>query len=56
MVVLSTSGDSRRSWLDAGLARVLLTATVEGVAAQPLTAVPVSRRLPVEDVLDVVGG
>lgn len=88
VVVLSTSGDSRRSWLDAGraTARVLLTATVEGVAAQPLTAVlevpatrarlgnalgvvghpqmvlrlgygsqgPVSRRLPVEDVLDVV--
>lgn len=90
VVVLGTSGDSRRSWLHAGraTARVLLTATVEGVAAQPLTAVleapatrarlrnalgvvghpqmvlrlgygsrgPVSRRLTVEEILDVVDG
>ena len=88
VVVIGTSGDSRRNWLEAGraTARVLLSATVEGVAAQPLSAVlevpatrarlrnalgvvghpqmvlrlgygsrgPVSKRLPIGDVLDVV--
>jgi nitroreductase len=41
VVVLGTSGDSRADWLAAGraTARVLLAATGEGVAAQPLTAV-----------------
>lgn len=41
VVVLGTPGDSRADWLQAGrvTARVLLAATVEGLAAQPLTAV-----------------
>lgn len=90
VVVLGTDGDSRLGWLVAGRAtgRLLLTTTVEGLAAQPLTAVlevpaarerlrsalgalgrpqmvlrlgygtrgPVSHRLPVEQVLDVVDG
>lgn len=89
VVVLGTPGDTRRDWLQAGraTASVLLAATVEGVAAQPLTAVvevastrarlrtalgmigqpqlvlrlgygtcgPATRRLPVEQVLDVSG-
>lgn len=41
VVVLGTDGDSRRNWLAAGQAmqRVLLAATVAGVAAQPITSV-----------------
>lgn len=90
VVVLGTGGDGRRDWLIAGraTARVLLQATVENVAAQPLTAVlevsatrarlrsslclvghpqmvlrlgygthgPVSGRLPVDQILDVLPG
>lgn len=48
VVVLGTDRDSRSDWLAAGqaLGRVLLTATVAGLAAQPLTQVlelPVTR-------------
>ena len=41
VVVLGSEGDTREDWLRAGqaLARVLLTATVAGVATQPLTQV-----------------
>jgi hypothetical protein len=41
VLVLGTDGDSRMDWLVAGqaLCRVLLQATVEGLAAQPLTQV-----------------
>ena len=90
VLVLGTEEDTRRDWVAAGqaLARLLLTATVAGIAAQPVTSVlevpvlrarlrgalglvgvpqmvlragygtsgPVSHRLPVDDVLEVVGG
>ena len=41
VLVLGTDGDGRRDWLVAGqaVARVLLQATVAGVAAQPITSV-----------------
>jgi hypothetical protein len=41
VLVLGTRGDDRRDWLVAGqaLARVLLQATADGLAAQPLTQV-----------------
>lgn len=41
VLVVGTEGDSRKDWLVAGqaLCRVLLLATVEGLAAQPLTQV-----------------
>jgi nitroreductase len=41
VVVLGTQDDGRRDWLQAGqaLMRVLLRATVDGVAAQPITSV-----------------
>lgn len=89
VLVLGTHGDGRPEWLVAGqvLQRVLLTATVAGVAAQPVTSVlevpvlrermrhglgllgepqmvlragfgshgPVTHRLPVDDILEVVG-
>jgi nitroreductase len=48
VLVLGTEGDDRAAWLTAGqaLARLLLTATVHGLSAQPLTQlmeVPVLR-------------
>lgn len=41
VLVVGTDGDDRRDWLVAGAAlhRLLLTATVAGVAAQPITSV-----------------
>ena len=41
IAVLYTTGDSRRNWVEAGqaLQRILLTATVRGLAAQPMTEV-----------------
>ncbi|MFI5911866.1 Acg family FMN-binding oxidoreductase [Dactylosporangium sp. NPDC051541] len=50
IVVLHTRGDAPAAWLDAGTAlqRVLLTATVHGLSAQPMTQaleVPHLRRL-----------
>jgi hypothetical protein len=47
LVVLSTRGDGPEQWLRAGqaLQRVLLTATVRGVAAQPVTQALESPRL-----------
>lgn len=89
VLVLGTDGHARRDWLRAGqvLQRVLLQATVAGVAAQPVTSVlevpvlrgrlraalclighpqmvlrigygsqgPVTGRLPVDQVLEIVG-
>lgn len=50
IALLSTAGDTRRDWLNAGqaLERVLLTATVHGLATMPLTQaieVPQLRQL-----------